>query len=123
MLGSLLASLLLVASVLGNPLPAQEITVRQDDSNIAAKLKYPVIPSGLLCSLPVIKRVLCPRQGATTFTVTTLIGQAKGVEDNGAFRYAVKYASASRWASPTLATQWTLPYVKKMIASFLPPSY
>ncbi|PIL24277.1 hypothetical protein GSI_14030 [Ganoderma sinense ZZ0214-1] len=65
-----------------------------------------------LCRLsPIIQKVLCPRQSSgNTNSVTTPIGTALGTsDDSGATRFAVKYASASRWQQSTLATTWELP--------------
>ncbi|KAH9857214.1 alpha/beta-hydrolase [Lenzites betulinus] len=65
-----------------------------------------------LCKLsPGIAKVLCPRQSpSNSVDVSTPIGTAKGTADSGgATRFAVKYASATRWQPSTLATQWELP--------------
>ncbi|KAF5373884.1 hypothetical protein D9758_000858 [Tetrapyrgos nigripes] len=42
-------------------------------------------------------------------TVNTPIGTAHGVLDGSAVRFAVKYASAERWAQSTVASEWTFP--------------
>lgn len=52
-----------------------------------------------------------PRQSSTV-SVSTAIGTAEGVSDSsGANRFAVRYASAERWAESYLATTWAFPYV------------
>ncbi|EJF66136.1 alpha/beta-hydrolase [Dichomitus squalens] len=65
-----------------------------------------------LCKLsPKISKALCPRQSTGgTNSVNTPIGTAQGTSDNaGATRFAVKYASASRWQPSTVSTTWELP--------------
>lgn len=65
-----------------------------------------------LCKLsPVIQRVLCPRQSSgSSTTVDTPLGTAHGTsDDSGATRFAVKYASVTRWKPSVLATTWELP--------------
>ncbi|KAJ6525506.1 alpha/beta-hydrolase [Mycena vulgaris] len=70
---------------------------------------FPPINYGLLCNLPVLKEI-CARAVSTSAQVTTPLGVAKGVSDTaGANRFAVKYASAARWAASTVATKWALP--------------
>lgn len=105
-IGSLISSLLLVTAAIGTPLPGRG---PKPGRGGVPNVKLPVIPPGLLCALPGISRAICPRQGATSFTVATPIGVAKGIEDGNAFRYAVKYASAARWQAPSLVTSWALP--------------
>ena len=71
-----------------------------------------------LCKLsPIIQKALCPRQSSgTTNSVTTPIGTAHGtLDDSGATRFAVKYASASRWQPSTLVTTWELPYAQPFL--------
>ncbi|KAF8205748.1 alpha/beta-hydrolase [Mycena galopus ATCC 62051] len=73
---------------------------------------FPPINYGLLCELPLLKEICAIVAGETSSNVqvTTPIGVAQGVADgSGAHRYPVKYASATRWATSTLATKWTLP--------------
>ncbi|KAI0822822.1 alpha/beta-hydrolase [Trametes gibbosa] len=65
-----------------------------------------------LCKLsPRLARALCPRQSpSNSVDVSTPIGTAHGTADSGgATRFAVKYASVTRWQPSTLATQWDLP--------------
>ncbi|KAJ7633008.1 alpha/beta-hydrolase [Roridomyces roridus] len=72
---------------------------------------FPAVNLGLpnLCDLPIINQ-LCAKVLAASDQVTTPIGVAQGVSDgNGANRFAVKYASATRWAASTVATKWALP--------------
>lgn len=71
---------------------------------------FPPINYGLLCDLPLLKGV-CSRIAAAQsgIQVTTPIGVAQGVSDGSANRFAVKYASATRWAASTVATKWTFP--------------
>ncbi|KAJ7112387.1 alpha/beta-hydrolase [Mycena crocata] len=71
---------------------------------------FPPVNTGLLCQLPMFKAV-CSRVAAVTGPqVTTAIGVAQGVSDgSGANRFAVKYASATRWAASTVATKWSFP--------------
>ncbi|TFY76542.1 hypothetical protein EWM64_g7471, partial [Hericium alpestre] len=70
----------------------------------------PLDPRGLLCHLPIVKRVLCPRQSPSGPSVQTPIGTALGTEASaGGTRFAVKYASAQRWQDSTMATKWELP--------------
>ncbi|KAJ6618866.1 Alpha/Beta hydrolase protein [Mycena sp. CBHHK59/15] len=72
-------------------------------------LQFPPINYGLLCSLPIID-VLCARVSSSATRVTTPLGVAQGTADlSGASRFAVKYASAARWATSTVATKWQLP--------------
>lgn len=66
-------------------------------------------PSG-----PGIPTILPPKPvaGINASSRVTVFGTASGVLDpEGAYRYAVKYASASRWAPSTLVNTWSLPYV------------
>ncbi|KAI0636657.1 alpha/beta-hydrolase [Trametes polyzona] len=65
-----------------------------------------------LCKLsPRIAKVLCPRESpSNSVDVSTPIGTAHGTADPaGATRFAVKYASVTRWQPSTLATKWELP--------------
>ena len=74
----------------------------------------PVTAKGLLCRLPipVVQRVLCPRQGDSDPTVNTPIGAAHGVVgDNNVARYAVRYGQAARWQPSSAVTSWQFPYV------------
>ncbi|KAF5393340.1 hypothetical protein D9757_000568 [Collybiopsis confluens] len=67
-------------------------------------------PLDILCNLPIISKLLCPRQNqGNTVSVLTRIGTAVGFSASGVNRFAVKYASASRWAESIVATSWRLP--------------
>jgi hypothetical protein len=68
-------------------------------------------PSGLLCNLPIVNKILCPRQGGTPGpSVKTPLGVATGVLDSsGAMRFSVKYGSAQRWAASSMVKTWQLP--------------
>ncbi|KAK7467492.1 hypothetical protein VKT23_004545 [Stygiomarasmius scandens] len=46
---------------------------------------------------------------ASSLTVNTPIGTAQGILDGSAVRFAVKYASADRFAPSAVSTEWTLP--------------
>ncbi|KAJ7149352.1 alpha/beta-hydrolase [Mycena filopes] len=75
---------------------------------------FPPVNSGILCQLPVFKAICAlasKSSGPTTgVQVTTAIGVAQGVSDgSGANRFAVKYASAARWAASSVSTKWSLP--------------
>ncbi|KAJ8088079.1 hypothetical protein PM082_013630 [Marasmius tenuissimus] len=62
------------------------------------------------CQVPVLKRISpCPRAPATGLQITTPIGTAKGTFASGANRFAVRYASANRWAPSAVATTWQFP--------------
>lgn len=70
----------------------------------------PIDPRGILCNIPIINTLLCPRQGTSGITITTPLGKAQGVVDpSGAYRFPVKYGSAQRWAASSMATTWQLP--------------
>ncbi|KIK67452.1 hypothetical protein GYMLUDRAFT_37580 [Collybiopsis luxurians FD-317 M1] len=70
-------------------------------------------PLAILCDIPIVREFtgLCPRQSqGNTVSVSTRIGTAVGTSDSsGVNRFAVKYASADRWAASTVATAWQLP--------------
>src|ERR1700729_895559 len=90
-------SLLLVStSTLASPVPSSK----------SGALKFPTFdPSGLLCQLPIINKLLCPRQGGTLGpSVNTPLGTANGVLDSsGAMRFVVRYGSAQRWGPSSVA--------------------
>ncbi|KAJ7749550.1 Alpha/Beta hydrolase protein [Mycena maculata] len=72
---------------------------------------FPPVNLGLpnLCALPIISEI-CARVLALSDQVTTPLGVAQGTSDGtGANRFAVRYASAERWAASTVATKWALP--------------
>lgn len=78
--------------------------------------KIPELPTpfhpGFFCEFPIVPRFLCPRQDGSALTISTPIGTARGTSDDaGAIRFAVKYASHSRWQASTVVTSWQLPYV------------
>ena len=64
-----------------------------------------------LCKLsPFVQKILCPRDTtANPTTVDTPIGTAHGTTDGSATRFAVKFASASRWQAPQIVQAWELP--------------
>ncbi|THH28826.1 hypothetical protein EUX98_g5362 [Antrodiella citrinella] len=67
---------------------------------------------GILCGLPIpiVQKLLCPRQGSPSLAVNTPLGTAHGAADGTtAIRFAVKYADVQRWQESTVATNWTLP--------------
>ncbi|KDQ61117.1 hypothetical protein JAAARDRAFT_32121 [Jaapia argillacea MUCL 33604] len=91
-----LVALSSLASALPTPLP---------------NLKFPpIVPKGLVCRLPIVQRLLCPRTTTTGLIVNTPIGTAHGsVDTSAANRFAVKYAAAPRWQNPSPVTAWVLP--------------
>ncbi|KAF7311334.1 Carboxylic ester hydrolase [Mycena kentingensis (nom. inval.)] len=78
-------------------------------SSVHGILAFPNRVEGLLCRLPLLKTI-CARVVAPSTQVSTPLGTAQGVTDgSGANRFAVKYASASRWAESSIVTKWALP--------------
>lgn len=80
-------------------------------------LRVPCVdPKAVLCKLPFINQHLCPRGGTSDGkTVKTTLGNAAGVlDEEGAYRFTVKYANAARWKDSTLATTWKIPYVPSL---------
>lgn len=78
------------------------------------RLRIPhVKPLDILCQLPIICSFLCPpATGLSATTRSTVLGTANGASDpSGASRFAVKYASAPRWAPSNIVTTWNLPCV------------
>jgi carboxylesterase type B len=100
-LTSLFMALALVPSSLGAPTSTQANPFKIPSGN----------PLAILCKLPVIGNLLCPKQsGSSTLSVSTPIGTAHGTLDSsGVTRFAVRYASAERWAESSVATTWELP--------------
>jgi hypothetical protein len=96
-LTSVLTSLLLLSPALAAP------TASKDD------FRLPVLQTGYLCNVPMVSRLLCPRASTTSAKIVTLVGSGAGVSDGGAYRYAVRYASASRWQPSKIVTSWSLP--------------
>ncbi|KAG6862055.1 hypothetical protein C0995_007185 [Termitomyces sp. Mi166 len=91
---------LLITGACATPLP--------DDSKA---LIFPnADPKELLCQLPILKKLICPRSGNSSLYIKTPLGLALGTpDDSGSRRFVVKYASASRWAPSTVASTWALP--------------
>ncbi|KAI0273462.1 alpha beta-hydrolase [Gloeopeniophorella convolvens] len=100
----LLSSLLLIALAGASP-------IQSDTAVLGDNFKLPSFnPEKLLCTLHLLPRALCPRQSSSGNSVSTPIGTAQGTSpNNGAVRFAVKYASAQRWQNPVVATAWDLP--------------
>lgn len=72
----------------------------------------PVTAKGLLCRLPIpiVQKVLCPRQGSSNPTVNTPLGTAHGaVGTANVARYTVRYGQAARWQDSAVVTSWQLP--------------
>ncbi|CAK5277275.1 unnamed protein product [Mycena citricolor] len=83
----------------------------QTTASVSGIPVFPVINYGLLCELSFLEDI-CARILAPSRQVVTPLGLAQGVSDgagSGVNRFVVKYASASRWAAPTVTTQWQLP--------------
>lgn len=80
----------------------------------------PVSHHGFLCNLPLVSKLLCPRQGSDNgFEVDTPLGKARGTSDvDGAVRLSVRYASAERWKESSVVDAWDLPYVQSNHAVF-----
>lgn len=110
---SLAFSLLAASQTLAAPVNAPRKSI--------ADLKFPPVVSGFWwCeySPPLVQKLLCSRELSTTTptTVTTPLGAADGVTDtSGVVRFVVRYASANRWQSASLATSWQLPYVVRSV--------
>lgn len=67
-------------------------------------------PLDILCQLPIACNFLCPPAALSATTRATVLGTANGASDPlGAYRFAVKYASAPRWGSSNIVTTWNLP--------------
>ncbi|KAJ7217137.1 Alpha/Beta hydrolase protein [Mycena pura] len=80
-------------------------------SSIQGTPVLPTISIGLLCKLPLLEKI-CTRVMSPSAQVSTPIGVAQGVSDgsgSGAHRFAVRYASAARWASSKVVTKWEFP--------------
>ncbi|TFY71877.1 hypothetical protein EVG20_g1138 [Dentipellis fragilis] len=101
---SLLYSLVLASAAVATPVPGENF---RGGKGLAFP---PVDPRGLLCHLPIIKKILCPRQTPSGPSVKTPLGTALGSQaSNGASKFSVKYGSAQRWQDPSVATAWELP--------------
>nr|GAT51241.1 predicted protein [Mycena chlorophos] len=73
---------------------------------------FPPVNSGpgMLCQMPFMKTFCAQAPVTPSSQVPTPLGIAQGVTDgSGAHRFAVRYASAARWAASTVATSWQLP--------------
>ena len=94
--------LLLVSSLSGaTPITAPRAGMQQRE-----------IPSLLasLCSHKPLKFLCSSPQAAKTVTVSTPLGPATGVADSATVgRFAVRYATASRWKDSVMATKWQFP--------------
>ncbi|KAH7923532.1 alpha/beta-hydrolase [Leucogyrophana mollusca] len=103
-LSVLVSSLLLASHAWASPVPS----LYSD-----AHLSFPPLdPKSWFCALPIktARKLLCPRQGSDGLSVDTPLGTALGTMDIPTVnRYAVKYASADRWAPSAVATTWELP--------------
>jgi hypothetical protein len=67
---------------------------------------------------------LCLKEGSTAISVNTPLGSAQGVVDvSGVNRFVVKYASAERWCSSSVATAWELPYVNDIVLHLFSITY
>ncbi|KAJ3927000.1 MAG: alpha/beta-hydrolase [Lentinula lateritia] len=105
MLPSLLTTLLLlVSSVLGAPASIVSTAFKSPSDD----------PWTILCKLSIVRLIadgLCPRQSSgSAVSVSTPAGTAEGAVDlSGVNRFAVRYASAARWAESQVSTTWALP--------------
>ncbi|KAF9070875.1 Alpha/Beta hydrolase protein [Rhodocollybia butyracea] len=100
----LFVALSLVSFSFGAPTVSDATTLQTSSGN----------PLSVLCGLPLIGQLLgklCPPKQSlkSSLTVKTAIGTAQGVADSGINRFAVRYASAERWAESNVATTWSLP--------------
>ncbi|PPQ98806.1 hypothetical protein CVT24_003360 [Panaeolus cyanescens] len=78
--------------------------------NLKSIFSQPLDPKKIICQLPLtLKQYYCPPTGVSALNRPTQIGTAIGVNDNGAYRFSVKYASASRWQPSTIVSTWQLP--------------
>lgn len=118
---AVLLSFLFVSSTFAFPISLRSI------QHVARKIRYPACgPSGgSFCSIMHPRfQSLCPRRSSDTNQVDTPLGTAQGAADgSGATRFAVKYASASRWEASKVATSWTLPCVCFSVSSVVVPWY
>ncbi|KAG6917923.1 hypothetical protein DXG01_000360 [Tephrocybe rancida] len=97
---NVLLSAIFIPAACATPLPGRIEAIRFPN----------VDPRELLCQLPILKKIICPRAGNASLNVQTSLGLARGTpDDSGSRRFIVKYASASRWAPSTVATTWALP--------------
>lgn len=97
-LASVLSSLLLASCVSAAPTTTDALRFPPAD------------PNAILCKFPFISHRLCPRKGTDASpTVKTVLGTATGTAGSVANRFAVQYATASRWAQSKVATTWKLP--------------
>jgi hypothetical protein len=99
---TLLTPLVLASIVASAPSSERGIRFRQT-------LKLPIVPSGLLCKLPIVQNVYCAVKRVDVLSISTPAGSATGVVSGDAYRFVVKYGSAARWAESKASTAWTLP--------------
>ncbi|KAF8831006.1 hypothetical protein HHX47_DHR1000022 [Lentinula edodes] len=105
MLPSLLTTLLLlVSSTFGAPASIVSTAFKSPSDD----------PWAILCKLSIVRLIangLCPRQSSSSVvSVSTPAGIAEGAVDlSGVNRFAVRYASAARWAESQVSTTWALP--------------
>ncbi|KAF9261386.1 alpha/beta-hydrolase [Marasmius fiardii PR-910] len=105
---ALLTSFLLVSTVLAAPAPTPQSSQFLPNSSFN-NLGWDDLGK-LWCEIPILKRFgNCPRAPGNGLSIPTPIGTAKGTFVSGANRFAVRYASANRWASSTVVTSWQLP--------------
>ncbi|KAK7040934.1 hypothetical protein VNI00_009530 [Paramarasmius palmivorus] len=91
---SLVTSLLLLSSSLAAP------TIQP----------FPARSGDVWCQIPFLKHfIICPRAPVDGLSIQTPLGTAQGSFASGVNRFAVKYASADRWAPSTLVSSWQLP--------------
>ncbi|KAJ3836843.1 alpha/beta-hydrolase [Lentinula raphanica] len=102
-LSSILMTLLFAPLILGAPTSITSTAFKSPTGN----------PLAILCKLPIVRLIdsLCPREtSSNTHSISTPIGTAEGVVDvSGVNRFAVRYASAARWAESHISTTWALP--------------
>lgn len=98
-LSVVLAILFLPTFILASPVPNNN------------RLEFPCFDRrGLLCRVPVVNKILCPRQGPSGQSVDTPLGRAGGTWDpSGAMKFTVRYGSAARWGPSSVATAWQFP--------------
>ncbi|KAH7911429.1 Alpha/Beta hydrolase protein [Hygrophoropsis aurantiaca] len=97
----LASSLLLASQAWASPVPSLS-----PDTHLSRSFDV----KNWLCALPITRRLLCSRQSTSGLSVNTPLGTALGAVDIPTVnRFAVKYASADRWAPSTIATTWELP--------------
>ncbi|KAF7295534.1 Carboxylic ester hydrolase [Mycena indigotica] len=103
--------LAVVAPLVGAvPLTGRQIPGLTTTTSVQGIPAFPAINTGLLCQLPMLKPICSRIASVSNKQVNTPIGTAQGVSDgSGVTRFAVRYASAARWSTSTIATKWELP--------------